>query len=247
MTESDDQPAGAPPKDSAKEAERTPAPQARTPPPEGRTPPPEVMSSESTKATSSSTPSPDARAALTPEERLPLLEAEKLEMRERMLRIAAEFENYKKRARRDQADSETKGKQAVLRDILEVIDNLERAMAASGESADAKGILEGVTLVLRLFQSKLERHEVRAIDSKGLPFDPRVHDAISRVPSADVAPGTVLSELQRGYRIGDRLLRPASVVVAVAPPAAATPAPETDGAPPPAAPAPDNGGGAVEG
>ena len=72
---------------------------------------------------------------------------------------------------------------------------------------------------MRLFKSKLERYSVTAIEAKGQPFDPRVHDAISQSPSAEATPGTVLRELQKGYRVGERLLRPAVVVVAVAPPA----------------------------
>jgi molecular chaperone GrpE len=82
-----------------------------------------------------------------------------------------------------------------------------------------------VDLVLRLFQSKLDRYDVKPLEAKGQPFDPRLHDAISQVPTADAPPGSVLSEVQKGYRIGgDRLLRPALVVVAVAPNPPAAPA-----------------------
>jgi molecular chaperone GrpE len=156
----------------------------------------------------------------SPDQRIATLEAEKADLRDRMLRIAAEFENWKKRARREQSEAENKGREAVLRDMLEVIDNLERASAAG--AADLSAIQQGVTLVLRQFQSKLERHDVKPLEAKGKPFDPRLHDAISQVPSADQPPGTVLSELQKGYRLGERLIRPASVVVAVAPEQAAT-------------------------
>jgi molecular chaperone GrpE len=155
----------------------------------------------------------------TPEERLAAAEAEKNEIRDRMLRIAAEFENYKKRVRREQAEAEVKGKESVLRELMEVVDNLERA-AAVDETADVKSVRQGVALVLRQFQQKLERLDVRAFEAKGQPFDPRIHDAISQVPTPEVPPGSVLSELQKGYRMGDRLLRPALVVVAVAPPPA---------------------------
>jgi len=168
-----------------------------------------------------STPAERAPTPPTPDERIAALEAEKQELRDRMLRIAAEFDNWKKRARREQTDAEGKGREAVLRDMLEVIDNLERATAAweSGSGpVDAQAVQQGVGLVLRQAHSKLDRHDVKPVEAKGKPFDPRVHDAISQVPSPDVAPGTVISELQKGYRIGDRLLRPASVVVAVAAP-----------------------------
>lgn len=155
----------------------------------------------------------------TPEEKIAALETEKAELKDRMLRIAAEFENFKRRTRKAEQDAEIKGKESILRDLLEVVDNLDRALAAANASPDT--VRQGVELVLRQFTQKFERHEVKAFDSKGQPFDPRVHDAVSQVPSADVAPGTVLSELQRGYRIGEKLLRPALVVVSLAAPTAA--------------------------
>ena len=138
---------------------------------------------------------PSAEAALpitTPEGRIALLEAEKAETKDRMLRIAADFENWKKRARKDQTDGEARAKEGVLRDFLEVVDNLERATAsfADGKESDAKSVREGVELVLRQFRSKLDRYQVKAV------------------------------ETQKGYTIGDRLLRPAMVVVAAAAPAA---------------------------
>lgn len=170
----------------------------------------------------------EAAAPESAEARLAALEAEKNELRDRMLRIAAEFENYKKRSRREQTEAEVKAKESVLRDMLEVVDNLERA-AATDEKADVKAIQQGVSLVLRMFHQKLERQEVKAFEAKGQPFDPRLHDAISQVPTADAPPGSVISELQKGYRLGERLLRPAMVVVAVAPPAAATAPGEGDG------------------
>jgi molecular chaperone GrpE len=176
------------------------------------------------------TPTPAPKPAEpSPAERLAALEAEKAEIKDRMLRIAAEFDNYKKRTRKEMGEHEVKARESVLREFLEIADNLERAVASwkEGEQKDAKSIQDGVDLVLRLFKSKLERHSVTAIEAKGQPFDPRVHDAISQAPSADVPPGTVLHELQKGYRVGDRLLRPAMVVVAKAPPA---PSVETSGA-----------------
>jgi molecular chaperone GrpE len=153
-------------------------------------------------------------------QRIATLEKESGELRDRMLRIAAEFDNYKKRVRREQSDNESKAREAVLKDMLEVADNLERAAAAVEGAPDIKALQQGVALVLRQFQSKLERYDVKPLETKGQPFDPRLHDAISQVPSADAPPGSVLNEVQKGYKIGDRLLRPAMVVVAVAPPSA---------------------------
>ncbi|MBN2573182.1 MAG: nucleotide exchange factor GrpE [Deltaproteobacteria bacterium] len=164
----------------------------------------------------------------TPEERIAGLETEKAELRERMLRIAADFDNWKKRSRRDLADGEMRARESVLRDFLEIADNLERATASFAEHRenDVKSIRDGVDLVLRQFRSKLERYQVKAVESVGQPFDPRVHEAVAQVPTADVKPGSIVHELQKGYLIGDRLLRPALVAVAAAPPPPAeTPAP----------------------
>jgi len=166
-------------------------------------------------------------APASPDERIAALETEKAELKDRMLRIAAEFENWKKRARKEQTDSEAKVREAVLRDMLEVIDNLDRATAATGGATDLQSVQQGIALVLRLFAQKLERYDIKPVEAKGKPFDPRLHEAISQAPSADVPPGTVLNELQKGYKVGDRLLRPAAVVVAIAPPSA----PVTDGKP----------------
>jgi molecular chaperone GrpE len=164
----------------------------------------------------------------TAEERIAALEAEKAELRERMLRLAADADNARKRARKEQADAEARVRETVLRDFLEIIDNLERAAASftAGANGDAKSIREGVDLVLRQFRSKLERYQVKAVDAVGQPFDPRCHEAISQIPTAEVKPGSVVQELQKGYVIGERLLRPALVVVAAAPPAPAAPADE---------------------
>jgi molecular chaperone GrpE len=161
----------------------------------------------------------------TPEEKIAALEVEKGELRDRMLRIAADFDNWKKRSRKDLADAEAKSKEGVLRDLLEVLDNLERAASsfADGKEVEASAVKEGVNLVLRQFQSKLERYQVKPVETKDTAFDPRYHEAISQVPSPDAKPGTIVHELQKGYFIGDRLLRPSMVVVASAAPAKAEP------------------------
>jgi molecular chaperone GrpE len=187
-----------------------------------------------------------AGSAVSVEDRVAALTAERDEMKDRMLRIAAEFENWKKRARKEQEDSEAKVRESVLRDMLDVIDNLERALGASGKgqpgvgdkkkagptvaapAADPAAVLKGVELVLRLLQSKLERYGVKALETEGQPFDPRLHEAISRLETAAVPPGHVAAEMQRGYRIGERLLRPAMVSVAAAP-ASAGPPPDSAG------------------
>jgi molecular chaperone GrpE len=155
-----------------------------------------------------------------PEERIASLIAERDEIKDRMLRIAADFENSKKRARKEQTDAVAQAREALLRDMLEVVDNLERASAqtvAGDGVVDAGAVLKGVNLVLRLFQQKLERYDVKPFEAAGQAFDPRLHEAISRVENAAVPAGNVAAELQKGYKIGDRLLRPAMVSVSTGP------------------------------
>jgi molecular chaperone GrpE len=154
----------------------------------------------------------------TPEDRAAALAVERDELKDRMLRIAAEFENWKKRARKEKDDAVASARESVLRDMLEVADNLERAAQTKpGEGADAGAVMKGVALVLRVFQQKLERYEVKSFDVTGQPFDPRQHEAVSRVESNDAPAGAVAAELQKGYRIGERLLRPALVAVSTGP------------------------------
>ncbi|HEY6475475.1 MAG TPA: nucleotide exchange factor GrpE [Polyangia bacterium] len=157
----------------------------------------------------------------TPEDRAAALAAERDEMKDRMLRVAAEFENWKKRARKEKDDAVASARESVLRDVLEIADNLERAATAQSKGGDGvvdgAAVMKGVSLVLRLFQQKLERYEVKPFEVAGQPFDPRVHEAVSRVESADVPSGSVVTELQKGYKVGERLLRPALVSVSTGP------------------------------
>ena len=171
---------------------------------------------------------PVEAAAPGVEERLAALEKEKQETYDRLLRTAADLDNFRKRARKDTDEARLKAREEVLREILPGIDNLERAVAAGATSPE--GVLEGVKLVLRQFQTALERVEVKPFDSVGVPFDPTRHEAIAQVETREHPPGSVVTELQRGYTVGSRLLRPAMVTVAKAPPADAQTAdlPEED-------------------
>jgi molecular chaperone GrpE len=149
------------------------------------------------------------------EAKIATLEKEKKDHWDRYLRTAADLENFRKRQRRelDEARFEAKGK--VLKEMLPVVDNLERAIEHA-QQAGGSPIVEGVQLVLRQFLSAFERLDVTAIEAAGQPFDPNLHEAISQAES-DQPPGTVVQVLQRGYRSAERLLRPALVVVAKAP------------------------------
>jgi molecular chaperone GrpE len=162
---------------------------------------------------------PDPVADL--EQRLAVAEKEKKDNWDKYLRAAADLENVRKRTKRELDDARLESKNKVLKEMLPVVDNLERAIEHAGGSggeldANLKPIVEGVQLVLRQFQTAFERLDITPIDALGHAFDPNLHEAISQQDS-DQPPGTIVQVLQRGYRSGDRLLRPALVVVAKAP------------------------------
>lgn len=158
------------------------------------------------------------------EARLGAAEKEKKDNWDRYLRAAADVENLRKRQKRELDDARLETKQKVLKEMLPVVDNLERAIEHAGEAdSSVKPIVEGVQLVLRQFSTAFERLGVQPVEAMGQPFDPNLHEAISQQES-DAAPGTIVQVLQRGYRSGDRLLRPALVVVAK--PKADAPAPD---------------------
>jgi molecular chaperone GrpE len=161
-------------------------------------------------------------------ERLAAVEKDRQDTYERLLRTAADFDNFRKRARKDADEARLKAREELLKEILPGIDNLERALVAA-DASPADAVLSGVRLVLRQFQSALERVDVKAFDSVGQPFDPTRHEAISQVETDDQPPGTVVTEMQRGYNIGPRLLRPALVTVAKPKPAAAEAPGDTQG------------------
>ncbi len=148
------------------------------------------------------------------------LEKEKKDNWDRYLRAVADLENLRKRQKREVDDAKLESKGRVLKEMLPVVDNLERAIEHATASAGTNPIVEGVQLVLRQFLTAFERLDVTAVEADGKPFDPNLHEAISQQES-DAAPGTIVQVLQRGYKSGDRLLRPALVVVAKAKPASA--------------------------
>lgn len=145
------------------------------------------------------------------------LRKERDRMREQLLRTAADFENFRKRARRDLLERERRAKEDTLREILPTIDNLERAIVTSKDAEQVKTVLDGVRMVLKLFEDTSERLGLVRVPSIGERFDPNLHDALSQLEQADVEPGTIVGELAAGYRLGERMLRPAQVVVARAP------------------------------
>ena len=149
---------------------------------------------------------------LTLEEQVAALEAERDEHLNDLKRVAADFVNYRKRAARDRVSLVTRAHERLVKELLPVLDDLERALAAAEEHEEAK-LEEGVRLVHRELRSVLDREGLAEIETNG-SFDPHVHEALLTQPAGNHAEGSVLEVLQKGYRLGDRVLRPARVVVA---------------------------------
>ena len=148
------------------------------------------------------------------------LEAKKKDAAEnydRYLRQVAELENFKKRANREKDEAIRFANEALVKDLLPVVDNLERAVAHAKDGGNGKPLVEGVEMVLRGFFDILAKHGVITISAVGQPFDPVKHEAMAQVESASYDPNTVVEEYHKGYILRDRLLRPALVSVAKAP------------------------------
>jgi molecular chaperone GrpE len=128
------------------------------------------------------------------------------------LRLAADFDNYRKRVAREHAELTTRANERLVNELLPVLDDLERALEAAAEHEEAK-LEEGVQLVHRSLAALLARHGLQEIDTEGA-FDPHVHEALLAQPAEGAEEGSVLQVLQKGYRLGDKVLRPARVIVA---------------------------------
>ncbi|MCY4385780.1 MAG: nucleotide exchange factor GrpE [Desulfurellaceae bacterium] len=137
-----------------------------------------------------------------------------------LLRERAELENFKRRMQREKNESLRFASEPLLRDILPVIDNLERAVAHAKGNEGSQALVEGVELVLRSLLDTIGRHGVSRVKAKGEAFDPSRHEAVAQVENTELAPNTVLDEHQSGYQLHDRLLRPAMVSVSKAAPQA---------------------------
>jgi molecular chaperone GrpE len=135
------------------------------------------------------------------------------ELKDRYLRSLAEGENARKRIRQQSDETVRLQRENLLRELLPVVDNLERAVDAAHGGGNGKPIVEGVEMVLRSLLDFLKTHGVTQLTSVGEPFDPQRHEAVDQIESSQHPPNTVVNEFHRGYQIGDRLLRPARVAV----------------------------------
>ena len=147
------------------------------------------------------------------EEKLQAAERRAQENHERFLRAAAELDNFRKRKEREVSDLRKYANQMLLRELLGVVDNLERALAASLENSEPEGLREGVEMTLKELLKIFDQFKVTPIEAHEQPFDPNHHEAVMQEPNDAFPPNTVVKELQKGYMLRDRLLRPAMVVV----------------------------------
>jgi molecular chaperone GrpE len=165
-------------------------------------------------------PQPDAAAAQDapgtepPDDTLDLLQSEIQILNDRHLRLAAEFDNYRKRTERERGDLRTRVKAEVVGRLLEGVDDLERVSALDADTASAQAVLDGVRLVEKKFRQALEGLGVEVVEAEGAPFDPNLMEALATVPAErPEEDGLVADVLQRGYRMGELLIRPARVRV----------------------------------
>jgi molecular chaperone GrpE len=183
---------------------------------------PGAIQPKETKKTEASSPHPEEIPGGTvPQEetleaRLEAKGKEAQDNYDRFLRLSAEFENFKKRMEKEKTDAYKFGTENLIKELLPVLDNLERAID-HGEAKDAQGLLEGVDMTLKGFLAALGKIGVSPVDASGKEFDPNLHEAVMVQEDAHHPAGTVLQQLQKGYTLHSRLLRPAMVVVSKRP------------------------------
>ena len=152
-----------------------------------------------------------------PKDPLEIARADAQKYREQLLRTAADFDNFRKRSRREADDAGRRGRETLLKDLLPVFDNLERAAQSAETATDVKALADGIRMVLRQFSSTLDRAGIKRVTAVGQPFDPSLHEAIQHIESTEHAAGLVAAEVQAGYQIGEHLVRAALVVVSKGP------------------------------
>ncbi|MFQ5849058.1 MAG: nucleotide exchange factor GrpE [Candidatus Binatia bacterium] len=176
---------------------------------------------EEEKAKESSEHEEKAESSLSEAENLrQQLEVKELEAKQnydRFIRQLAELENFKKRTAREREEAIRYSNESLIRDLLPILDNLERAVEHAQGGGDGKPLLEGIEMVLKGFLEVLQKHGVTQIFAKGKPFDPKKHEAFAQVESEDHEPNVVVEELHKGYFFFERLLRPSLVSVAKPP------------------------------
>lgn len=157
---------------------------------------------------------------VSPEEKVLTLEAELKQSKEqadeyyeRLQRLQAEFDNYRKRTQKEKEETVKYAAERVVEAMLPVLDNFERAVSASQSNQDFKAFSQGVEMILKQMQNALTREGLTSIEAVGQPFDPKLHEAVMQVDSTDYPENTVVEELQKGYYLKEKVLRPSMVKV----------------------------------
>lgn len=145
------------------------------------------------------------------------LQAKIDDLQGKLMRSYADLENYRRRAQREQDDARKFESLRLVRDLLPGLDGLNRAIASAEQTGDKQALLDGIRMVANQFRDILRTHAAEPIDALGKPFDPNLHEALTQIPSADHEPMTVLQVVEMGYRMHDRVVRPARVIVSSAP------------------------------
>jgi molecular chaperone GrpE len=159
-------------------------------------------------------PPPSGSGAGAPKDPLAEAKADVARFRENWMRAAADFDNFRKRARRELEDARKAGREDLLRDLLPVFDNLERGVQSAQHATDVKAVTEGLGMILKQFEGTLGKAGITRVATVGKAFDPAMHEAIQQVETSDHPAGTIVAEVQPGYMAGERLIRAAMVVVA---------------------------------
>src|SRR6267142_6960477 len=155
-------------------------------------------------------PQPDAAANLA---------AELEKYKDAALRARADLDNFRKRVAREKEDAIRYANNSLLESLLPILDNFELGLDAAKNSSDAAGIIQGLEMVRKQLEDFLSDHGVEIVNAVGIPFDPNLHEAVAHEPNPDVAEGAVARQLRKGFKLKDRLIRPASVIVSKGPPA----------------------------
>ncbi|MFM7058404.1 MAG: nucleotide exchange factor GrpE [Planctomycetota bacterium] len=147
-----------------------------------------------------------------------VLQAKLDDLQSRLVRTLADLENYRRRAQRELEESRRFESLRLVRDLLPALDGLNRALASGEQTADPQALLSGIRMVAQQFRDILRGHSAEPIEALGQPFNPNLHEALTQVPSAEHPPMTVVQVVEMGYRMHDRVVRPARVIVSFAPP-----------------------------
>jgi len=161
----------------------------------------------------------DAEAAMPAGYDVSELQAEVAELKDRLLRTQAEMENFRRRSANEAIEAAKYQALPIVRDLVPVMDNLERAVVSAEQTGDVSNLLEGIRMVSRQLTDTLKTHGTEPIVPEGEAFDPNLHEALSQVPTSDYPPMTVVQVVEKGFRMHDRIVRPARVIVSGAPPA----------------------------